>query len=83
VGIKNSSLFDEFVCKLHTNELNTTFFGSTSPLKAPNRLKSLKLARRFVLTSCASCDIYKIRSHRRKFSNSDRQKTYFMIPFCS
>jgi hypothetical protein len=29
---------------LHTNELNTTFFGSTSPLKAPNRLKSLKLA---------------------------------------
>jgi hypothetical protein len=34
------------------NELNTTFFCSTSPLKAPNRLKSLKLARRFVLTSC-------------------------------
>jgi hypothetical protein len=29
---------------LHTNELNTTFFGSTSPLKVPNRLKSLKLA---------------------------------------
>jgi hypothetical protein len=29
---------------LHTNELNTTFFGSTSLLKAPNRLKSLKLA---------------------------------------
>jgi hypothetical protein len=29
---------------LHTNELNTTFFCSTSPLKAPNRLKSLKLA---------------------------------------
>jgi hypothetical protein len=27
---------------LHTNELNTTFFCSTSPLKAPNRLKSLK-----------------------------------------
>jgi hypothetical protein len=24
---------------LHTNELNTTFFCSTSPLKAPNRLK--------------------------------------------
>jgi hypothetical protein len=56
----NSSLFNEFVCKLdlfwhgwphecqkrpnlHTNELNT-FFCSTSPLKAPNRLKSLKLA---------------------------------------
>jgi hypothetical protein len=29
---------------LHTNELNTTFFCSTSPLKAPNRLKPLKLA---------------------------------------
>jgi hypothetical protein len=63
--IENSSLFDQFVCKLglfsfhsrfkmahmcqkrpnlHTNGLNTTFFGSTSPLKAPNRLKSLKLA---------------------------------------
>jgi hypothetical protein len=40
---------------LHTNELNTTFFCSTSFLKAPNRLKSLKLAWRFVLTSC---DIY-------------------------
>jgi hypothetical protein len=39
----------------HTNELNTTFFCSTSPLKAPNRLKSLKLAWRFVLTNC---DIY-------------------------
>jgi hypothetical protein len=30
---------------LHTNELNTTFFCSTSSLKAPNRLKSC-------------CDIY-------------------------
>jgi hypothetical protein len=60
----NSSLFNEFVCKLaffwnswavklahsyqknynlRTNELNTTFFCSTSPLKASNRLKSLKL----------------------------------------
>jgi hypothetical protein len=29
---------------LHTNALNTTFFCWTSPLKAPNRLKSLKLA---------------------------------------
>jgi hypothetical protein len=29
---------------LHTNELNTTFFCSTSSLKAPNRLKPLKLA---------------------------------------
>jgi hypothetical protein len=29
---------------LHKNELNTTFFCSTTPLKAPNRLKSLKLA---------------------------------------
>jgi hypothetical protein len=29
---------------LHKNELNTTFFCSTNPLKAPNRLKSLKLA---------------------------------------
>jgi hypothetical protein len=28
---------------LHTNELNTTFFCSTIPLKAPNRLKPLKL----------------------------------------
>jgi hypothetical protein len=72
-GLDNSSLFDEFVCKLgllwhawailkasetsvlkanecqkrpnlHMNELNTTFFCSTSPLKAPNRLKPLKLA---------------------------------------
>jgi hypothetical protein len=51
---ENSSLFNEFVCKLghecqkrpnlHTNELNTTFFCSTSLLKAPNSLKSLKLA---------------------------------------
>jgi hypothetical protein len=68
----NSSLFNEFVCKLgslwhswtetwretsvlkahechkepnlHTNELNITVFCSTSPLKGPNRLKSLKLA---------------------------------------
>jgi hypothetical protein len=40
---------------LHTNELHTTFFCSTRALKAPNRLKSLKLAPRFVLTSC---DIY-------------------------
>jgi hypothetical protein len=53
----NSSLFDEFhsfhsrfkmahACQkrpnLHTNELNTTFFCSTSPLKAPIRLKPLK-----------------------------------------
>jgi hypothetical protein len=29
---------------LHTNELNTTFFCSMSPLKAPHRLKSLKFA---------------------------------------
>jgi hypothetical protein len=29
---------------LQTNELNTTFFCSTSLLKASNRLKSLKLA---------------------------------------
>jgi hypothetical protein len=29
---------------LQTNELNTAFFCSTSPLKAPNLLKSLKLA---------------------------------------
>jgi hypothetical protein len=28
---------------LHKNELNTTFFCSTTPLKAPDRLKSLKL----------------------------------------
>jgi hypothetical protein len=28
---------------LHTNELNTTFFCSTSPFKVPNCLKSLKL----------------------------------------
>jgi hypothetical protein len=52
----HSSLFDEFhsrfkmahACQkrpnLHTNELNTTFFCLTSPLKAPNRLKPLKLA---------------------------------------
>jgi hypothetical protein len=67
---KNSSLFNEFVCKLafffwhesaslkrewndlHKNELNTTFFCLASPLKALNRLKFLKLAWRFVLTSC-------------------------------
>jgi hypothetical protein len=65
------SLFNEFLCKLgfiwldwayecqkkpnlHTNQLNIKF-SSTSLLKAPNRLKSLKLAWRFVLTSC---DIY-------------------------
>jgi hypothetical protein len=35
---------------LHKNELNTTLFCSKGPLKAPNRLKSLKLAWRFVLT---------------------------------
>jgi hypothetical protein len=29
---------------LHMNELNTTFFCSTKPLKTANRLKSLKLA---------------------------------------
>jgi hypothetical protein len=33
---------------LHTNELNTTFFCSTSPLKAPNRLKSLKLTKKYL-----------------------------------
>jgi hypothetical protein len=41
------------------------FFCSTSLLKAPNCLKSLKLAWRFVLT------FIKIRSHRKNFSNSD------------
>jgi hypothetical protein len=73
----NSSLFDEFVCKLglfwhailkrewnerfkgpiytRTSWIQRLFFCSTNPLKAPNRLKSLKLAWRFVLTSC---DIY-------------------------
>jgi hypothetical protein len=57
-----NSSFNEFVCKLgykepslHTNELNTTFFCSTSPLKGPNRLKSLKLAWCLVLRNC---DIY-------------------------
>jgi hypothetical protein len=63
----NCSLFNEFrvlkrsfhsrfklahSCHRELNELNTTFFCSTSPLKAANRLKSLKLAWRFVLTSC-------------------------------
>jgi hypothetical protein len=40
------SLFDECQKRpnLHTNKLNTTFFCSTSPLKAPNLLKPLKLA---------------------------------------
>jgi hypothetical protein len=28
---------------LHKNELNTKFFCSTSPLKSPNRLQSVKL----------------------------------------
>jgi hypothetical protein len=44
----NTSVLKAHECQkrlnLHTNELNTTFFGLTSPLKAPNRLKSLKLA---------------------------------------
>jgi hypothetical protein len=48
----NSSLFDEFVCKLglfwHVwailKRVEYNVFGSTSPLKAPNCLKSLKLA---------------------------------------
>jgi hypothetical protein len=97
----NSSLFNEFVCKLgffgtthewakresnkrfkgprvpkrpnlDTNELNTTFFCSTNPLKAPNRLKSLKLVVTFI----------KIRSHRRKFLNSDsvKEKRYLKKP---
>jgi hypothetical protein len=52
----------------HERVKYNVFFCSTSPLKAPNRLKPLKLAWRFVLTSC---DIGDIRSHRRKFSNSD------------
>jgi hypothetical protein len=55
----NSSLLNEFMCKL-----NTTFFCSTSPLKAPNRLKSLKLAWRFVLTSY---DIYQNPLTQEKF----------------
>jgi hypothetical protein len=52
------SLFNEFVCKLGfvwhewayecqekpNLQLNTKLFCSTSPLKAPNRLKPLKLA---------------------------------------
>jgi hypothetical protein len=58
---------------LHTSELNTTLFCSTSPLKAPNGLKSLKLAWRFVLT------FIKIRSHRRKFSNSDSVEQKFLF----
>jgi hypothetical protein len=37
-------MINKIVVYLHTNELNTTFFCSTSPLKAPNHLKSLKLA---------------------------------------
>jgi tetratricopeptide (TPR) repeat protein len=45
-------LFNEFVCKLvflarvgqFTHERVDTFFCSTSPLNAPNHLKSLKLA---------------------------------------
>jgi hypothetical protein len=49
---------------LHKNELNTTFFCSTSLLKAPNRLKSLKLAWRFVLTCC---DIYQNPFTQEKF----------------
>jgi hypothetical protein len=40
---------------LPKNELNTTFFCSTSPLKDSKRLKSSKFAWRLVLTSC---DIY-------------------------
>jgi hypothetical protein len=32
---------------LHTNELNTTFFCSTSPLKAPKSLKIFKISLTF------------------------------------
>jgi hypothetical protein len=49
---------------LHKNELNTRFFCSTSPLKAPNSLKSLKLAWHFILTSC---DIYQNPFTQKKF----------------
>jgi hypothetical protein len=77
----NSSLFNEFVCKLGFFGMSgptsakkkpnlyknelNTFFCLTSRLKASNHLKSLKLAWRFVLT------FIKIRSHRKNFSNSD------------
>jgi hypothetical protein len=69
---KNSSLLNEFACKLdlfwhewaslkrvlkghecqkrphlHTNELNTTFFCSTSLLKAQNSLKICKISLTF------------------------------------
>jgi hypothetical protein len=59
---------------LHKNELNTTFFCSTSSLKAPNYLK---LALHFVLTSC---DIYQNRFTQEKiikFSQC-RTKNVFM-----
>jgi hypothetical protein len=81
----NSSLLNEFMCKLgffwhewqkrpnlHKNELNTTFFRSTSPLKAPNRLKSLKLAWRFVLTSY---DIYQNPLTQEKFLKFWQRRT--------
>jgi hypothetical protein len=53
-------------------EYNVFLFDGT--LKGSKSLKSLKLAWRFILTSC---DIYQIRSHRRKFSNSDSVQKIF------
>jgi hypothetical protein len=50
----NSSLFDEFMCKLglfwpnlHTNELNTTFFLFDEPLKGSKSLKTFKISLTF------------------------------------
>jgi hypothetical protein len=53
---------------------------TTSPLKAPNRLKSLKLAWRFVLTSC---DIYQNPFTQEKILKFwvSNKKYFFMIGF--
>jgi hypothetical protein len=49
VAVFTKKCKDKKIVVYLTNELNTRFFCSTSPLKAPNRLKSLKLAGRFVI----------------------------------
>jgi hypothetical protein len=57
--VSETSILEAYECQKSLIYTRTSwirfFFFSTSPLKAPNRLKSLKLAWRFILTSC---DIY-------------------------
>jgi hypothetical protein len=53
---------------LHTTELNTTFFLFDEPLKGSKSLKTFKISLTFRFDKLT---FIKIRSHRRKFSNSD------------